>query len=1072
MVRTQGMRAIFALFVILLAATTAVGQGRGVHLPVDEDDVLILEVRAERYLASSGLIGYRHGDQVLLPLGELADVLEYAIISYPRHGTVEGWLVDEDRTFALDVNNRSVTIEGRQTGVPDGSLYVNEDDVYVTSDVLEEWWPIDLDIDLVGLRVTVVPRETVPLIARLNRESRWSQMSPETGLDPEYPRNEAEYRMAAWPFLDATVSLEGREDRGPTWRGSVLSRGDLAKLSVTGFLGFDNRATNQWRGWLRAGRVDRDAELLGPLSSTEFTLGDVVSTPLPLLDGATRGRGVAVSNRPLGSVSQFDAVDITGDAPPGWEVELYLDGGLYDLQTANPSGHYFFQQVPLHLGLNTIRAVLYGPNGQTRENVHTYNIRSGMWRKGHLTYNYSGMQLGESILGLPITSANVPGVGEWDHRLELGYGLGHTTTLGGSVSQHFVEDGLRQYAEGRLLQSVGPMFLQGVGVKDLEEGWAASVSGQTLIGRESVYLGWSEFSDFQSNTNEGYGDLERRIEARWSGALRNQGRNVLGYRFKWRHEDAPVEYNQHRDFWDFYLSTSLGRVSISHNARYLHETGDLSREELLGQLRLAGYLAGLRVSGDMEYDIIGNEGVRTLGMVVSNRFSDRITSQLTARRNLLGTGSTFIQAQLDWHLRPVRLGLRGGHDSVNGNFVGVSATTSLVKSPESSGWVMSNRPLTNYGAALVQAFIDLDNDGVFGSGDENLAGVGFSRNPLWQDIRTADDGQAFLPGLVANQFVNVKVDPGTIEDPYLVPAFSGMTTVVHPGGIAKLAFPFRYVGEIEGVVARDESLARPMRNIGLELLDLDGNRVATTVSEFDGFYLFQNVLPGDYFVGVVENTLRGKHYIVPEPQPVSVPAGGDYVKGPAIILRGALDEPPAVVAKVLEVEPEAPAAVEEEPMVAVAGDPVAEAGAGSGSGTSGGTSAPIRGAEGTDEVAATGPAKDPAGGRADDAGAGATGVIADAGSGAADTAIDTPVVAAAETQPDNSSDVAELEPETAATSKAPTKAPVTPAAMPQPVEPAATVADVVEGPAPDTVRAMHLIYELLNDSSLFSSDSR
>ncbi len=66
------------------------------------------------------------------------------------------------------------------------------------------------------------------------------------------------------------------------------------------------------------------------------------------------------------------------------------------------------------------------------------------------------------------------------------------------------------------------MFLQGVGVKDLEEGWAASVSGQTLIGRESVYLAWSEFSDFHSNTNEGYGDLARRIEARWSGAWRDQ----------------------------------------------------------------------------------------------------------------------------------------------------------------------------------------------------------------------------------------------------------------------------------------------------------------------------------------------------------------------------------------------------------------------------------------------------------------------------------------------------------------------------------------------------------------------
>ena len=109
------------------------------------------------------------------------------------------------------------------------------------------------------------------------------------------------------------------------------------------------------------------------------------------------------------------------------------------------------------------------------------------------------------------------------------------------------------------------------------------------------------------------------------------------------------------------------------------------------------------------YEVVGVCRSESVGKLA--RFGDRITGQLTGRRNLVGTGSTFIQAQFDWHLRPVRLGLRGGHDSVNGNFVGGSATTSLVKPPDSGGLVMSNRPLTNFGAALVRAYIDHDNDG-------------------------------------------------------------------------------------------------------------------------------------------------------------------------------------------------------------------------------------------------------------------------------------------------------------------------------------------------------------------------
>jgi hypothetical protein len=191
----------------------------------------------------------------------------------------------------------------------------------------------------------------------------------------------------------------------------------------------------------------------------------------------------------------------------------------------------------------------------------------------------------------------------------------------------------------------------------------------------------------------------------------------------------------------------------------------------------------------------------------------------------------------------------------------------------------------------VTTFIDRDDNGVFGPPDEPLAGVGFGRNATWRDIRTDDAGRAFLPGIQPNQPVNIKPDYSTIEDPYLVPSLEGLATVVHPGGVSDLAFPFHYVGEIEGIVARDPALTSPLRNIGLELIDLAGRRIATTVSEFDGFYLFQSVPPGDYLIGVVESTLRGRPFSIPAPQPVTVPPRGDFVQGPSIIMLSQDDDP-------------------------------------------------------------------------------------------------------------------------------------------------------------------------------------
>jgi hypothetical protein len=1060
----HGIAALLALVLVLTAAPGILAQEADVMLPVSEEDLLILEVRAARYLASNGILGYRHGDQVLLPLGELAAALEYAIFAYPDRGRVEGWLIDEERSFELDVGARRVEIGDRQLGIDEPCLYVNPDDVFVTSDVLMQWWPVDIEVDLRGLRVLVTPREPVPLVARLEREAMWARMDRRSRGDPDYPRREAGYRMAAWPFLDATVAID-RDEEETRWEGSLLSRGDLARMSVTGFLGYDDRVNDDWTAWLRAGRQDREGRLLGPLHATSVSVGDVASSAIPLIASSRRGRGVRVSNRPIGSVSQFDAVDVNGDAPPGWQVELYLDGALHDLQTASSDGGYSFAAVPLHLGLNTIRAVLYGPNGQKREQVRTYNIRSGMWGRGHLHYDVSTLQAGRSIVGSRTSAGDVQAEGEWLHQVTLGYGLSPTTTVTGAYVRATADEGVRDYAHLQLLQSVGPIFMQAVGVKDLASGQGGSVSAQTRLGRQSLLLSYSQFDDLVSGSSESRDDLARRAEARLSGSVVREGRPWLNYRFKWQH-DAYDEQGIQTDFLSGYLGKSWNGFNLSNELRQYLRSGEGSVNSTQGQLLASGYVHGVRVLGDLLYDVSRGDGVQAAGITAARQFTPRLSGQITGRRSFLDDGSTYLQANLDWRLRPVKLGLRARHDSYGGSTIGVSATTSLARAPDRGGWLLSGRKLTSQGAALVQAFIDRDHDGAFGGGDETLAGVGFGRNDLWREIRTADDGRAFLPGLQANQFVNVKVDLETVEDPYLVPVHDGLTTVVHPGGVSSLAFPFHYVGEIEGVVARDHALTRPLRNIGLELLDEHGDRVATAVSEFDGFYLFQDVLPGDYFIGVVETTLRGQPYLVPEPQPVSVPEGGDFVAGPPIILPLADDEMPVLVAE--NEEAELPIATEEteartdEP--ALADDPlvVAEAGGGtsSGPGPSGGGGG-TRGSGGSDGsggsagVGGSGRGGRGTGGSGPDSGvstglgaAGGDGDVTDAGSGAGTRAI------------------AGTAPADGESSATPSRRVASPAGAEGTVVAAAVISAET---SPETRRTLHLIYEMLYESELFAS---
>lgn len=889
----RGMAALLALLVILvgpLVASAAAGDHAGVLLPVDESGLLILEVHAERYLASRGLIGFLHEEQVLLPLGELAAVLEFAVHADVKRGVAEGWLIDESRTFRLDVASRSVTVDGHQQGLTKPCLYIDDEDIYATSDMVARWWPIDLEIDLRGLRVVIRPREPVPLITRLNREMLWSKRSQRDGAGPQYPQERAPYRLAAWPFLDASISLHADRRRN-NLRSSLLSRGDLARLSVTSFVSYERSTDNAWTAWLRAGRSDRDAGLLGPLAATNFEFGDVSGEIQPLIGASVRGRGVSVTNRPLGSVTEFEAVDVNGEAPPGWDVELYLNGALYDIVTTGGDGRYVFTAVPLRLGLSTIRTVQHGPHGQTREQVRSYNVRTGMWQPGQLHYHYASVQAGRSIIGSHTSLARLRGQGHWNHQFDLGYGLSPRATAGVSLISVHADDRRHDYLQARLLQSLGGVFLHTVAVADLDGGFAGSLSSQMQLRNQNLYAGFSKFSDFTSNTAEGSGKFTHRGETRLTGALRPWQGQPLSYRLRWQNDKYNETVDLTRNTLDLYLGGSLRRLSVGHELTYINDRGAMARDAVLGRLLLAGYILRARIRGDVEYDLSDGADLRSLGATASYVFRDDLTGQLVARRSFLPGGSTSVRGSLDWHLRSVRLGLNLGHDSAVGASFGVSAATSLLRAPNGGPWLVLGQRLSQYGAAMVTTYIDRDQDGVFGPADEPLAGVGFRRSPLWRDIVTDDTGQALLPGIQPNQFVNVTIDLTTVDDPYLVPVYGGMTTVVHPGGIVNLVFPFRNIGEIEGVVARDSLGARTLRNIGLELLDGGNQRVGTAVSEFDGYYVFQNVLPGDYHIKVVERTLRGRKFVVPSPQPVSVPPHGDYVPGPTIVLMDP-DAPP------------------------------------------------------------------------------------------------------------------------------------------------------------------------------------
>jgi hypothetical protein len=454
--------------------------------------------------------------------------------------------------------------------------------------------------------------------------------------------------------------------------------------------------------------------------------------------------------------------------------------------------------------------------------------------------------------------------------------------MGAAFARGETDSTISHYVTGQVLHSLGPLFLQAAGAKDLDAGWAGTVGLQSRWGRRSVHLNYGRREDFRPPGSSGDRDVAQSLSARLNGSLGGRGRSAINYRLRVGREEYHGATDP-RNAIGLYLGGNTGGINLSNEIQHVGGGGRSLARATTGNLFATGHAGGIRLSGQLAYHLDHEPDVDAAGATASYVFTPRLRGQMSGMYTLGAGSHGSWRGRLDWDLAPLRLGLEGGLTDDQWH-VGLSATTSLTRAPRTGDWVLSSEKLTRRGAALVRTFIDRDADGAYGSGDDPLADVGFRGRRLWREIRTAEDGQAFLPGLMADRFENVEIDYGTVADPYLEPVHEGMTTVVHAGGVSELEFPFHYVGEVEGYVSQDQAMARPLRNIGLELVGPQGERHAGAVSEFDGYYLFQSVPPGTYDLRVVESTLRGRPLAVPGPAEVVVPPGGGFVSGPHLVM--------------------------------------------------------------------------------------------------------------------------------------------------------------------------------------------
>jgi hypothetical protein len=777
-------------------------------------------------------------------------------------------VLHEEQTFSLNVAQRSVTRAG-QTEYFDPSLVkVQPDDIYVAISLITLWFPVDFDVDLSILALTVRPREMLPLQLRLQRERQAKEAGSQGYYkDPGYPRLDSHYQLLSVPFIDQTLAYDRHHGNGTTQDDlsyTAYLTGDLLGMESTLFI---NDSTQDPSPDVRftLARHDPGAGLLGPLRARSIEFGNVQVPGVPNISlTSPTGNGAAVSNRPLTHPTTFDFQTLQGNLPPGWDVELYYNDALIGFQRSRPDGLYTFENEPLLYGPNEFRLVFHGPLGQLRVERQFYFLEDSLPRPGEFFYSIADHKDTDE-------QSHLEAQFDWGiiHHLAATGGVVETPVLG--EQQRYANVGLRAYWQA--------LILTGDWVHMQDGGSLGEVGLKTRIDGFSFDLSHAQLSDFSSELFLPSGDPIRMRDTIKIGGMIPLVYLVLPVTLEGTHdrlESGDDNYNALGRVSAFLFSTAL-----TNELRWQSLSGEKTFD---GTLQISRRLVGVGFNGQLNYEFQPQNRLTTAALTGTRDLAEGYLLNLGVAHTF-PTPETLYTAGISKNLGHYGLAINSSYSTTGEVAVGVQLFVATGMEPRRSEWMFDAQPMANTGAVSARVFFDRNLNGVPDPGEASIAGVGFTMNGGNLPFRTDADGIAYLNRLPVYDYADIAIDPTTLEDPQWLARPRGVRVVPRPGNVIVADFPVVMTSEIDGTVYLVENETK--NGIGdaqLELVDESGKVVARTASSSDGYYIIQSVLPGHYSLRISPEQLTRLNLMDPGPRPVTVSPDGDFVNGVDFIL--------------------------------------------------------------------------------------------------------------------------------------------------------------------------------------------
>jgi hypothetical protein len=854
-IRNLARKAVAFAATALLAfgfAGSAVAQESAAKAPT-EDDQVILQLQVKKYRLRNDLRGYQLSNGgVCVDFGDVILALDLPVRLDKKSRRATGWLFREDQTFILDREKNTVQIVNKEQALQPGDIYDTPEGWCIDTRTLAKWLGATLTPNLYEAVLQLDSATPLPFIEAIERKSRAARLQGQKTFDlADLPHAKVPYRAWRTPSVDAIVDFAFARGNGAGngvhAQYQIYASGEVAGVSVDARLASDSQgAPDTLR--VRAYRNDPDGQMLGPLKATQAAVGDVELYSGNLAGAGGIGRGAFVSNRPLNRSTSFGKTVLRGALPAGWDAELYRNGQLLAFQSGTPDGRYEFD-VDLIYGNNDLEVVLYGPQGQIRREKQTIPVGYGAVAPGKFEYWAGVIQQNHDLIDFHDPTGSLGG--GWQYGFGTQYGVDNRTVLGATAESQVYEGRRRDYGELDVQRAIGPMVVDLTASQEFGAGQAYRATALARIGKlnitaDTFYLD----GDFASGEVPDGERSEQNIEIEdIFGSKRLVVPVAVGFNRTVRTDGQTVTK------WLVRASLILPRLSLTaaltntSASRGPYDDRGTSIE-MLANTRFLGFT----VRADASYRLSGPQrGFDSAQLTFERALTERSDLRMDMRYDAVQKLTSF-QAAYVRQFRRLALNVGATADSNGAIGANLGVTFSFTPDPFGDGVRFSNNKLAERGEAAVSVFLDKNGDGVRSPGEEPLAGVGITAGQYGSSEPTDKQGHAVVEDLNPYEKVVIGVDESTLPDPFLVPVEKGIVVTPRPGIPAKLEIAVAPTGEIEGEVHGSEDT--PTAGVALELVDRSGKVAATALTEYDGYFLFEQVPYGHYTVRLSTGSAR------------------------------------------------------------------------------------------------------------------------------------------------------------------------------------------------------------------------